>query len=139
MKGVGGVTFPQDQLENCGDWEKSEVMAWQNHNEQVLRLLGQGKTYTVQIASMNHNGVSDATKTEACDALLICRGAGDSGVECWTTNPGFESLGHRSVGVSRLTLALALEVGSPTRLRSRIHITKIHNTRPIQSNIVDRP
>ena len=53
--------------------------------------------------------------------------------------PGFESPGHRSVGVSRLTLALALEVGNPTRLRSRIHITQIQNTRPIQSNIVDRP
>ena len=32
--------------------------------------------------------------------------------------PGFESLGHRSVGVSRVTLALALEVGNPTHLRS---------------------
>ena len=31
--------------------------------------------------------------------------------------PGFESLGHRSVGVSRLALALALEVGNPTHLR----------------------
>ena len=31
---------------------------------------------------------------------------------------GFESLGGRSVGVSRLTLALALEVGNPTHLRS---------------------
>ena len=32
--------------------------------------------------------------------------------------PGFESLGHRSVGVSRLTLAPALEVGDPTHFRS---------------------
>ena len=42
--------------------------------------------------------------------------------ECWlegrmldfrSRGPGFESLGHRSVGVSRLTIALALEVGNP--------------------------
>ena len=53
--------------------------------------------------------------------------------------PGFESLGHRSVGVSRLTLALVLEVGNPTHLRSLYISHKFHNTRPIQSNIVDRP
>ena len=45
--------------------------------------------------------------------------------------PGFESLGYRSVGVSRLTLALALEVGSPTRLRSS-YIPQKFTARPMQ-------
>ena len=56
-------------------------------------------------------------------------------LDCKSRCPGFESLGHRSVGVSRLTLALALEVGNPTHLRPRINITQICNTRTIQSNI----
>ena len=45
--------------------------------------------------------------------------------------PGFESLGYRSVRVSRLTLALALEVGSPTRLRSP-YIPQKFEARPMQ-------
>ena len=45
--------------------------------------------------------------------------------------PGFESLGYRSVGVSRLTLALALEVGNPTHLRSP-YILQKSKARPIQ-------
>ena len=44
---------------------------------------------------------------------------------------GFESLGYRSVGVSRLTLALALEVGDPTRLRSPYTLQKL-KVRPMQ-------
>ena len=45
--------------------------------------------------------------------------------------PGFESLGYRSVGLSRLTLALALEVGSLTRLRSP-YIPQKFKARPMQ-------
>ena len=41
--------------------------------------------------------------------------------------PGLETRGYRTVGVSRLILALALEVGSPTRLRSPIHTAKIQS------------
>ena len=35
---------------------------------------------------------------------------------------GFETLGHQSVGISRLTLALALEVGNLAHLRSLSYI-----------------